>query len=404
MMKKLTKQIIASLTTGALALSMLATTASAAEIKITNSTNGRDSNSNGAINIQRSTSVEQVNNVDVDNKVDQNADTGNNQVKDNFGSVDVQTGSVDQQATVRTEAGSNAAQLDQCDCDFDVEIVNEKNGRDSDNSASFDADVHTELGQFNDVNVDNRVDQDAETGDNQLKDNYSDDEAGLETGSVDQDAMVQTSTGLNQAVLGSGNGSGSSEFNLVNTGNGRDSDNNIEVGVDLTTEVEQVNEVDVNNKLDQGADTGNNALKDNMGGVDVETGDVDQTAKVYNEGGANALQVDNCLCDVDVEIENEKNGRDSENDAELWLGISDYFGQFNEDVDFYSNLDQDGETGDNEVKDNMRDDFVTGSIDSDVEVTNSAGLNTIGDVSMDSDWDSTSLMSVLEALLQVLED
>ncbi|NTV30486.1 hypothetical protein HGA91_00705 [candidate division WWE3 bacterium] len=399
---KITQKIATGVATGALLLQM-AQPAFAATYTITNSTNGRDSQNSGTIQINRESSVYQTNNVQIDNNINQNANTGDNKVQDNLGGVDVKTGDVNQEASVVNNAGENVAQLQQCDCDYDVEIVNEKNGRDSENTAAFNATQASSLMQTNNVDVNNKLKQNANTGDNALKDNNSDTEVSVQTGDVDQDASVETLSGGNHAVLGSRNG-GSSSFSLTNSTNGRDSENSVFANVNHSNVAVQSNEVDVDNNLDQHANTGDNDAKDNLGGAAAETGSVDQTAKIANTAGANVLAAGDCMCDVDVEVLNEKNGRDTENEAGLELSFADLFQQFNDELSFDNNADQHGATGDNQISDNNSDDMNTGDVDSDVEVHNTAGQNVIGDTTSDlhdlsGDWNGASILMMLMHLL-----
>jgi hypothetical protein len=379
-----TRKLTTAAVTGALFLNMVAPAFAGSTITITNSSNGRDSENKAKVELNREIVVTQSNNTSVSNEVNQDANTGDNKIKDNIGGdIELTTGNVTQDANVSTQAGFNSAQVNDCGCDYEVEIINEKNGRDSENTAKFEAGDTKTLFQENNTYVKNDVDQDANTGDNDVKDNI-DGDVSVKTGSVDQDAEVATLAGANHGDLG-GDGDGESSFSLTNSMNGRDSENEIKVELLRGLLATQANNAEVKTYLDQDGDTGDNEVKDNIGGVDVETGDIDQAAIIAAWLGANALEVDDC-CEIDADLTNEKNGRDAESELKLELGGDVLLFQDN-DQEAKNDADQDGDTGDNEVADNLSDDMHTGDVDSDVEIETKAGHNVIGDADFDFDFD-----------------
>jgi hypothetical protein len=385
-----------------------------AAINITVSGNGAGSNSDVEFDYETETVVSQTNSVSIKNDIDQDADTGNNSIEENTGGdIQVETGSVEQSASVTTVAGANSAAVETCGCDLDLTVAIEKNGADSENDVDFEFDSDVELYQANYVDVDNDVDQDADTGDNELEENTGGD-LSLTTGDVEQEVTLHTEAGMNMASIGGSEGG--IDLDLTIAENGADSENDIEVELEMETLAVQNNSVDVDNDVDQDADSGDNEIDENTGGdVDVETGAVSQAIDVWNGAGFNALEVDEC-CDLEGEIVVDKNGADSENDVELEL---EFESEYYQTCDGYqgvalwtellrrlrgceieNDLDQDADTGDNEVEENTGDDLTTGDVEQETTVHNEAGANVIGgeadgevEVSLDL------LMELLEMLL-----
>lgn len=371
-----------------------------AALQVTINGNGADSNNDVDFKHTSEVTVVQENDVDIKNDVDLEANTGDNEIEKNTGAdIDVETGDVDQDVEIHNAAGANTATVEDCGCELDVEVEIVKNGADSDNDVDFTRKTTKELFQENDVDVDNDVDLDAETGDNEIEKNTG---GGVEltTGDVEQDVMVHTQAGMNAGDLG-GNGDGST-LELTIEENGADSENDIDIKVVANTVAAQENDIDVDTDVDADADTGDNDVEKNTGGdLDIETGDVDQAADVANAAGYNALTGGSCDCELDGSVVIDKNGADSENDFDLvWKTLLEFFqGGKDSDVDLDSDVDFDGETGDNDVEKNTGDDLTTGNVDQETTLTNEAGTNVIGgDVDVEVDVDMDMLMALLHLL------
>lgn len=394
-------KLVTAALTGMSVLALAGGALAATQITIENSSNGRDTTNSAVVKLNRDVYVDQRNVTEVTNKVTQDADTGHNDVRDNLGGdIKVTTGDIDQVISILTEAGMNTAEVNDCGCDYNVEILNEKNGRDSQNTATFSATDSKEVYQNNRTEVDNKLSQDADTGHNDVQDNI-DGDVKVTTGDVSQSADVATTADANRADV-SGNGKSASQFALTNSMNGRESRNTVTAGVSRDTYVDQANRTGVSTDSDQSGDTGHNDVKDNQGDVSTQTGDVDQSASVDALVGSNALSADSC-CEIEVTATNEKNSRESKNVLSLVLSTTDESGFFQTNRQAVDNRnDQDGNTGRNDVRDNNSDDITTGDVDSSVEIVTRAGENTIGDTGLSLDVGSDSHLSLLLLLLHLL--
>ncbi len=363
--------------------------------------NGYNSDTDVDLEFTSETAIAQENDVKIENKVNLDANTGDNTVSKNTGgSIDVTTGSVDQHVDIDNAAGANSAVVETCNCDEDVEIIVSKNGADSEIDVDYTRETTVDLIQENDVDVENDVNLDAETGDNKVTKNTGGD-LRLETGDVDQDVKISTEAGANVADLG-GEGNGS-ELTIEVSENGADSEVDLEVDVETELAVLQENDVEVENDVDAWAETGDNKVSKNTGGsIDVMTGDVDQMAEIENAAGANTLVADACGCELDGSVLVEKNGADAEVDFDLvWEMISDFIqGGGKSETELESDVDFDGETGDNDVTKNGGDDMETGNVSQTTKVANEAGANVIGgEADADVEVNLSLLLDLLEMLL-----
>lgn len=117
---------------------------------------------------------------------------------------------------------------------------------------------------------------------------------------------------LNVAVLPA------SAISLEITGNGVESENDVEVKVEQKTEVSQNNDFNVNNHVNTNANTGgNSASKNSNGDVSVDTGDASVSVVVANEGNTNEAVADCCSSLDDVEVLISENGDSTDNKVEL---------------------------------------------------------------------------------------
>ena len=106
---------------------------------------------------------------------------------------------------------------------------------------------------------------------------------------------------------------------LTITGNGSNSDSDVNVTKTNNTVVTQNNTANVNNNVKVDANTGGNSASDNTGGdVKVRTGDANTDVTVKNMLNSNSADVANCGgCGEDVDVEISGNGTHSDNKADL---------------------------------------------------------------------------------------
>lgn len=389
------KRIASAVATGALLLNSFVTPAFAAtNIQITG--NGSDSNSEAKLELKKSNSVVQNNTANVSNKVDVKAKTGGNSADDNTGGdVKISTGDSAVGVAVKNMLNSNSASVDCCaNGDTDVEISG--NGSDSDNEAKLDMKSSNGIFQDNYGKVNNNLNVDAKTGDNEADDNTGG-EVEIETGDSEVSLGVLNMLNSNMARIGGGDSEGSA-LSLWILGNGSDSENEIDADIENENVITQDNSAHVSNDMDVDADTGYNGADDNTGGlVSIETGDAMVEALVANAGNFNWADMScDCLFD-DLTAKVAGNGADSDNEIDLELSDGKDNGVFQDNGAHLSNdLDGlDATTGDNDADDNTAYDgedpsIETGDAGVGAEVMNQFNSNTAGiggDLEFEFDWD-----------------
>ncbi|MET0980078.1 MAG: hypothetical protein ABWX90_02380 [Candidatus Saccharimonadales bacterium] len=145
----------------------------------------------------------------------------------------------------------------------------------SDNWVNVERRSTVEIENDNNLHVDNDNDQHAWTGDAEVSDNR--DGGSAETGSAtnenefDASVSVDNSSALSNASHWAGNGGGSTEAVIENTG--PRSDNSVRIEERSTVEVKNNNNLHVTNNNNQTASSGDAEVTDNREGGDATTGD-----------------------------------------------------------------------------------------------------------------------------------
>lgn len=350
--------------------------------------NGTDSDNKAVVNQNNNTTVTQSNVADINNNVNVNSNTGNNKASDNTGgNVKVDTGDATSTVKVNNAANGNAASVDCCANSGDTDVLIKGNGKDSDNNVYLNQNSNTNVTQQNYADVKNDIKVNSNTGNNDAEDNTGADVT-IETGDADTTVKASTKANANWARIGGSSDGGSLTARII--GNGKDSDNKIDIDLDNSVELTQWNEADIENDVDVNSKTGHNDANDNTGGdVVIETGDADTDVTVDNMVNFNAADVDcGCLMD-DVLAKISENGKDSDNNIYANYGgttaatqgnIFDCAGREScADVEVGSN------TGDNEAEDNTGEvdadsdpRIETGDADTEVKVNNTANGNAYG--------------------------
>jgi hypothetical protein len=424
-MSDLKRKVATAITTGAVLLFNISPVAAGVTIEI--SGNGQNSTNAAGVVLSQTTTVVQSNNADIDNNVSAYADTGNNSAEGNTGgNVGIETGDAEVNVDVANTVNSNSAEVDCCGLG-DVDVLISENGEDSDNTVELGLESTTEVYQENEADVDNDVDAYAGTGENDADGNTGGD-VEIKTGKASVGVALSTTANSNSAMVGSGDGGGSLSAWIV--GNGKDSDNDIKIGLLHTTLLAQANEADVDNDVDASADTGNNSADDNTGGeVMIDTGDAEVDVTIDNLLNFNWAAVDcGCLLD-DLWAKIAGNGQYSDNDIELGLedtlevfqgncaegeGAESYSGRHGDDCELDNDVDAYAGTGENDADDNTEGDekdpsIETGNAGVEVDIENGGNSNVFGDA---PEWDlelpswfgfnlnlSLDLSDLLEAIL-----
>lgn len=405
-MNTILKRTTAVIATGAILLNTFATSA-LASTTIEISGNGYDSKNEAEVKQSNETTVVQNNYANIDNKVEVKADTGNNSASKNTGGdVLVTTGDATVDVTIENMANQNSAEVENCNCESDTNVLIKGNGADSKNDAEVKKYNDVSVYQDNKAYIDNNVDVNAKTGANRTDKNTGGD-VKVYTGDANTTVDLSTAANVNSARV-SGNGD-SGEVSAMIVGNGADSRNDIELKFDNDLLIAQDNKADVDNRVDVYAQTGANDANKNTGGdVLIYTGDATADISVDNMVNFNAADAD-CGCVLDVLAKVHGNGADSKNDIEA---------RFDEDTEAYQDnkayLDNDVKdiflkTGYNDADKNVGEvgsdpAILTGDATGTVDVSNTSNVNTFGDADFelpdfhfDFSFDMSDLMGWLSS-------
>lgn len=274
--------------------------ASDTEVKI--SGNGAKSNNEVGLTNVNATTVAQTNAATVNNDVDVDAETGDNKAGLNTGGdVVIKTGNAKVNVDVNTLANVNSAQVGggmSATPTPKASFLITGNGAGSDNAILASLVNATTVGQTNNANIDNEVDVDAETGDNEANFNTGGDVVIL-TGNSDVEVDVDNAVNFNFADVDCG-----CEWDVTAkiAGNGAEAhygdmvDNYIGLNLAQVQTVGQGNNGYLNNDVDvDDAETGDNEAGYNTGAVDHEsdpaivTGNANSKTSVSNSGNVNSI-------------------------------------------------------------------------------------------------------------------
>ena len=246
-------------------------------------------------------------------------------------------------------------------------LVISGNGADSENEAELKLTTTTTVQQNNSASVVNNISSGADTGGNTADRNTGGD-VSVDTGNADSRVSIDNLLNKNSAVLTCCQDEGIS--GLI-SGNGADSENEVELELKSETTVVQDNDARVYNDVDADADTGDNRAERNTGGdVTVSTGDADTRVGVTTTANSNSALVggNGQGSGGSLSAMILGNGADSENEVEFKLKLSSAIYQDNS-ASVENNVVADADTGDNRANRN------TGG---DVEVDTGDALTVVG--------------------------
>ena len=371
------KTLRALLGVSALALMFVSSPVLAASVNVTgdNTVTGADSDNENEYEVDNDLDVDVDNNAeDIDNIADVDADTGGNEQKKNTTAGDQESGAVDVSGDWETVVNEGASLMGAAEGDLDVtgDFLNDTTGADSDNENELDVDNDVELELENMADIFNKLDFDAETGDNEQNKNT---EAGdQESGAASLTTMISNWANNEAGLDGAVGNAVSVDVEGENSTTGADSDNENEFDIDNDYDLEIDNDADVDNKVDVDIHTGGNEQNKNTTGGDQTSGKADVVVDLENNVNNGSSVAGAGLGDVEVEgtFTNDTTGADSDNENELDVENDvdvdvDNDAEIDNDVDVYAN------TGDNEQNKNTEAGSQTsGDVEVEINILNEA--------------------------------
>ncbi len=297
---------------------------------IVNSGNGTNSDNSGSVSTEDTTNTIQDNSAAVNNDLELDSNSGNNDGSGNVGNTTIDTGDANVSGTIVTTVNTNADGI--MVSEFNVEddhmgdlvldfaanciagcgggdalVKNTGNGSNSTNNAELDQVTNDNTFQNNDANIGNNMVLFADSGNN-TGDNNTGGNTEIDTGDANVSANVLTFANNNLAggniVYGVVNiygdlvgdivfpeemlGCCGGNTTVANVGNGSGSTNTGDVSQTTTDNTFQSNDATIDNVLVLDATTGDNDANDNTGGnTEIKTGNSDVTANVLNVANSN---------------------------------------------------------------------------------------------------------------------
>jgi len=282
-MNKITtlKKLGASITAGEILLSTFAVPAFA-DTNLLESGNGTGTIQNVNVNSNNNTTSVQSNNAVVTNTVTSNSTTGDNDSSANTGgNVAINTGSTSSTTQIQNNLNSNQAQVAGCASCGTTGSLNAAitgNGANSTDNTNVNNNSNVSAFQNNNAIVNNHVDTNSTTGNNTANANTGGAGGGsvaINTGWAVANTAVGTQANANVAVVGgAANGNVAGGTNLLESGNGTGSHNNVNLSSNQSAQVAQDNSAYVTNYVTSNLKTGLNDASANtgVGSVAINTG------------------------------------------------------------------------------------------------------------------------------------
>ena len=235
------------------------------------SISGNSDNSSNNISYQanQNTQVEQTNKAEIENNVESEAITGNNEASGNIGEVEIETGDIIEETVIVNSGNISLAQTECCVEDDLSSATIQENGVATDNSIEISDDSSTKVAVVNKLKLKNNVEVSANTGDNWAVDN--DGEVTIQTGQIQILAQILNQN-LNRADVLVSDPSKSFNYYIKNNGDG--SINSITENNSSESTYSVYNNQNLVNEIKNSANTGGNIANKNSGKVFISTGDI----------------------------------------------------------------------------------------------------------------------------------
>lgn len=253
-----------------------------------NGTTGPSSNNTCSINNTTNVSVNNVNDAKIVNDIRTVSNTGGNSASNNTLGGNITTGNASLNATLSSVANVNTTNISVGWAGSNNAGANNVTGPSSNNTAYINNAHRVDVYNSNTATVDNAVNSTADTGSNNADNNTG--PAYIRTGSSNLATSVfsHVNDSLTAISLGSG-GTGNNTAGNDTTGpfsyNMAVINNAVDVGVN------NVNDLQVRNRVDVFSSTGSNSASNNTLGGDILTGNASAGVNVGTEGNINTTQI-----------------------------------------------------------------------------------------------------------------
>lgn len=258
---------------------------------------GNGENSANQINIATTsqTSIEQTNNANIENTVENTANTGGNEASGNTGgNVAITTGTITSDTSIENSGNVSAVRVDCCPTIGEATITIEGNGKDSENIIDAAKESSTTVSITQMANITNTINTNANTGGNSANSNAGGASVSIATGTIAIREKVEN-TFINLAHVSAFDPSAPGDITITIRNNGDSSENSIFPKWFYELFIEVDNKTSFANLINTTANTGDNSADGNSGDVAITTGDIVMGITLKN-GPINASIVDVSCC------------------------------------------------------------------------------------------------------------
>lgn len=364
-------------------------------VDLSNEQTGYNSDNKVKFDLENKNKLYVNNDADIWNGLDIKTDTGDNEASKNTGDGSVETGDAESNLTVMSSVNMSEINMGTGSGNIDVTAANDTTGADSDNRVYIDVEKESEIKIDNDADINNCIEVKSKTGDNEASKNTGD--GSVETGDATADFDILTKA--NTASLESTSGEGDVSIDAQNYRTGYDSDNKIDVDLEMEKNINVDNNLNVDNNIDVRAETGDNEASKNTGDGSVNSGDINVSGSIENIGNMVEVGEINGNGDMDISAFNDTTGADSDNLVKIDLENENEL-KIDNDTDVDNDVQVKAETGNNESDKNTGDgEAMSGDVNIDLSAETSGGIVGSGEVSSEMNQLSKSIENDLNKVL-----
>lgn len=267
-----------------LATLLLFPTKSVIALELEVSSNGSQSESAIYTDVSNTTTVQQDNELEINNNIKQTASTGDNSANDNNGDSSINTGDANIDTSLENSGNITTVNLDHPSSDTSLEISG--NGAESQNQIQYNQSKNFNTTVLQNAVINNNISGSAVTGNNEANNNGGD--VNISTGDI---YAAQNVDNININIDKVDVRIGTDGFQLRLIKNGAGSENILKAEISDSKLVYFDNFVYIDNILKLDALSGGNSANGNMGNVSIITGDIYLLTQVTN-GPINVKEVE----------------------------------------------------------------------------------------------------------------
>ena len=279
-----------------LILSSSASFVSGLELIISGNGDGSENSIN--VDLDQEKNIAQSNESEVDNEIQIESDTGNNNIENSSGESEIITGNSEINVQIINQVNQNINNSQCCENSDESNIVVSNNLSNSVNSADINIKSEEDIVLNQMVEIANTVSIKADTGSNAVVNNTGD--AMINTGNINSKSEVKNSD-INTSFYNKKSQDKINNLTIEINGNASESINNISVVQDIKNDFVNNSFANISNNFEFIFETGQNSILDNIGNSYIKTGNIDSETFLINGNTMIGGYVFSC-CDLNESV------------------------------------------------------------------------------------------------------